>query len=257
MHWQLTESSATGSVGTGHIEVFPTQPDRPACLQIGQNEPKAWEFAAVCPSPQHSQVAEEIYSRQRDLICRYRQTESDSFAFQLDWQLIPPNGPFALGAELWLSVQTGLLDTHPELNVTCHALGGDATVKDCSSSQFGDHSGWRMLAHPDISDEALAGDAEARGPAAMICSGQAGSGVLTGLWLIEPTDQRHAQLCPAASKADSGGTALSVRLFGHFMEKGVIRRGRMRFLLADRALIQADIVEAYRQFAHSPLPLTA
>ncbi|MEZ6078432.1 MAG: hypothetical protein R3C56_22990 [Pirellulaceae bacterium] len=41
------------------------------------------------------------------------------------------------------------------------------------------------------------------------------------------------------------------------MEKGVIRRARMRFLLAAGVVSAEHISHAYRELADSPLPLTA
>ncbi len=239
MPWRLNESTAIGSLGGSRIDVFPANPERAARLQTQLAAGAAWEIAAVRPVPHHSVTPEEIYGREDDLICRYRQTQSDVFAFQLDWQLLPAVAPFAGGVELWLSVQTDLLDSQPELEVTSVAAGSQA---------------WRVLAHSDLSDEPLAGgDPRDLGPAAMICHSETGSGDRTsGLWLIEPSDQCHARLCSPPNSA-----ALSVRLFGHFMEKGVIRRGRMRFLQASGEIRDADIAGAYQQFASSPLPLTA
>ncbi len=237
MPWQLTESSATGRVGTSRMEVFPASPERPVCLDVDPQSGNPWQIAAVKPIPAHASRAEEIYVRGDDLICRYGQSKEDLFAFQLDWQLLSAAGPFAIGAELWLSVQTDLLDTQPELEVI---------------SQAGSQS-WQLLSHDELSDEPLAGDSAVRGPAAMVCRGLGSSGEpKSGLWLIEPSDQCHARVMSPTADA-----SLHVRMFGHFMEKGVIRRGRMRFLLSQHDICDADIQQAYRQFAASPLPLTA
>ena len=108
MHWRLSDKSALGSVGTSQIEVFPYATQQAANMRLPAAQ-KAWRIAQIAAYPQHSNQPEEVYCRQGDLIARYRQTEHDTFAYQLDWQLLEPQGPFAAGAELWLSIQTDLL----------------------------------------------------------------------------------------------------------------------------------------------------
>lgn len=238
MPWQLTESSAIGSLGKSQIRTFPPTPSHSAQLQLDPQHALVWEIASVKPIPAHACVPQEIYSREEDLICRYAQAERDLFAFQLDWQLLPAAGPFAIGAELWLSVQTDLLHSQPELEVTSQALGLQP---------------WRLLSHEQLSDAPISGAQHSRGPAALICGGNENSDELgCGVWLIEPSDQLHVRVT-----SDSGDRALSLRMFGHFMEKGVIRRGRMQFLLAPQSVTDVDIAHAYQQFADGPLPLTA
>ena len=94
-----------------------------------------------------------------------------------------------------------------------------------------------------------------RGPAALVCettSADQANDILTGVWLIAPGDQRHSRL-----QTNDSQSTQCVRLFGHFMEKGVIRRARMRFLLAAETITNQQIAVAYRHLAESPLPLTA
>lgn len=238
MPWQLTQSAAIGTIGTNLLKVFPEFPQRPAQVSIDSQCVAPWEVASVKPIPTHACGPQEIYSRKEDLICRYRQSESDLFAFQLDWQLLPAVGPFAFGAELWLSVQTDLLDAKPELEVTCQATSSQA---------------WQVLSHEKISDEPISNDQHSRGPAAMVSRGIGQGGKpICGVWLIEPSDQVHTRL-----RSDVAELSQTVGMFGHFMEKGVIRRGRMQFLLALKSVSDSDVAHAYQQFANSPLPLTA
>ncbi len=238
MPWQLTESSATGSLGKGQFRAFPPTPTRLAELLLDPQHASIWKIASVKPLPAHACIPQEIYNREEDLICRYTQTEKDLFAFQLDWQLLPAIGPFAIGAELWLSVQTDLLHSQPELEVTSQALGLQP---------------WRLLSHEELCDAPVIGARCSRGPAAMVCTGNDCTGESGyGVWLIEPSDQSHVRVT-----SHSTDTALSVRMFGHFMEKGVIRRGRMQFLLAPGRVNDLEIAHAYQQFANGPLPLTA
>ncbi len=248
MHWRLSEASAMGFAGASQIEVFPSSPTRAARWQVAPNSASAWEIALVTPHPPHASLAEEVYSRQGDLIVRYRQSPADTFAYQLDWQLLPATAPFVAAVELWLSVQTDLLDTEPELEIACRASIGQ---------------GWRVFEHQQICDSNLdsqkdSASAVTCGPAALLCGPIADNAktstveATSGLWLIEPTDQ-----CNTRRSTEDDQTTQRIRLFGHFMEKGVIRRARMRFLLATGVVSAEHISHAYRELADSPLPLTA
>lgn len=246
MRWRLSEASAMGVAGASQIEVFPNSPAQAARWQAAPNAASAWEIASVTPHPPHASLPEEVYSRQGDLIVRYRQSSVDTFAYQLDWQLLPASAPFVAAVELWLSVQTDLLDTSPELEVACRANSGQS---------------WQVFEHHqlDNSDVASKNDsATDRGPAALLCgpkadpANAASAEATSGLWLIEPSDQCNTRRCTKDDQATQ-----RLRLFGHFMEKGVIRRARMRFLLAPGIVSAEHISQAYRELADSPLPLTA
>ncbi len=281
MHWRLSEASAIGVVGASQIEVVPSAPARGAHWQIkttqaeqptvaGEPEagkPVAWQLAAVRPILAHSSQPHEVYSRQSDLIVRYGQGPSEQFSYQLDWRLLQPAAPFAAAVELWLSIQTDLLDTQPELEIACTAPPGLSwstfehrqLIPTTASPAPGVPAPEVSAAAKAMATESSESADSQRGPAALLCSAAAGAdrAAVQGLWLIEPTDQRHARRCSADEQAEQ-----RVRLFGHFMEKGVIRRARMRFLLAaaldSHAMITHEqVIAAYRDFADSPLPLTA
>ncbi len=66
--------------------------------------------------------------------------------------------------------------------------------------------------------------------------------------LIHPSDLIQTELLDVAKG--------KLRLFGNFMEKGVIRRGRIRCLVSSAPIAAAQLQAAYEQFADSPLPLT-
>lgn len=260
MHWRLSEASAIGVVGASQIEVAPNAPAQGAHWRTTNSQAAqpaaAWQIAAVRPMTTHSSQPLEVYSRQNDLIVRYGQGPAEQFSYQLDWRLLETPAPFVAAIELWVSIQTNLLDTQPELEIACSAPSG---------------MGWSAFEHQQLGTEhqaSVAGETATesqstevdRGPAALLCSSlptAAQRATAQGLWLIEPTDQRHARRCSEDDQAEQ-----RVRLFGHFMEKGVIRRARMRFLLAQASgakasITQQQVIAAYRDFANSPLPLTA
>lgn len=142
---------------------------------------------------------------------RYGQSEKDQFAFQLDFRAVPKSqlSSAACGFDIWLSVQTQLLDSHPKLEIHHPGTGQ-----------------WKSQ------------------PAMQTCSGPAGDVAV----LIHPSDLMQTELMePAKAK---------LRLFGNFMEKGVIRRGRVRCLVGETSLSSDQLQNAYSSFAESPLPLT-
>lgn len=260
MHWRLSEASAIGVVGASQIEVVPNAPAQGAHWRTTNSQTAqpaaAWQIAAVRPMPTHNSQPLEVYSRQNDLIVRYGQGPAEQFSYQLDWRLLETPAPFMAAIELWVSIQTDLLDTQPELEIACIAPAG---------------MGWSAFEHQQLGTDLQASVAEetgtesqptegGRGPAALLCSSLPSTtqhAAVQCLWLIEPTDQRHTRRCSEDDQAEQ-----RVRLFGHFMEKGVIRRARMRFLLAQASAAEAAITReqvsaAYRDFANSPLPLTA
>jgi hypothetical protein len=49
---------------------------------------------------------------------------------------------------------------------------------------------------------------------------------------------------------------IQLKVFGRFMEKGVIRRMRFRLLVANSASSQEFWIERWNEFSESPLPLT-
>jgi hypothetical protein len=69
-------------------------------------------------------------------------------------------------------------------------------------------------------------------------------------WLIHPLDRNDCNI-----ELHSNG--FTARVFDRFMEKGVIRRMRMRWLVSERALSTTDWQSAMASFAQTPLPLTA
>ncbi|MEM8736286.1 MAG: hypothetical protein AAGG44_18800 [Planctomycetota bacterium] len=227
--WSPNEKNFRFQQADASIEYLPKQPEHGASLCVSGQTP--WSVFRVKPIPQHSFAAEEIYVRQEDLLSQFDQTEQDNFAFHLNHRLLDsqPDLSTIADLELWLSVQTDDLDSEPVLVVSCESPDG---------------SYWETIKESQLLPNAIESDA----PAAIVCPGSEN----TGVWLIDRGDQRHSQLLSSPSEPEQ-----RVELFSHFMEKGVIRRARMRFHLAAGQLDKQGIAHLYQQFLNSPLPLTA
>jgi hypothetical protein len=137
---------------------------------------------------------------------------------------------------MWVSIQTDYLDSQPKMRISCDTL--DA----CS---------WEVFSHGEVMGDSSLDDAESS-PAMLLAKPAKGNGGSQLVWFVEPTDQRHAEWLETGDSSQC-----TVELFGHFMEKGVIRRARMRAFVIQSELNVDILRELYIDFANSPLPLTA
>lgn len=186
----------------------------------------------IDPQPAHAFRPEEIYVRQQDLIVRYSQSEGDQFSIQLDWRLIHCKPPFSLAVEVWFSIQTQFLNTHPQIGLQ---VSGPGYWNHWS------HTGLCSDWHDDLQSSSNC-------RAAHLSTDDDAS----FLWLVDPRDQTEITWADAPSDR-----RLSAQLFGQFLEKGVIRRARCRFLVASQPVDLQDVQSEYHEFAASALPLTA
>lgn len=228
--WNLQEDYAEAQAQAWRARLQPTNPQRGVQLQTRDDH--VWTIFEVHAIPRHSLATEEVYIRQGDLIARFDQAEQDEFAFQIDYRIIESRHSAAAGIELWLSVQTDNLDSEPILVVHCETPEGEP---------------WETLDHASLMGDKVAGEPNS-GPAAIV--GRTSSH--TGIWLIEPTDQHQAAVLSSPFEPQQ-----RLELFGQFMEKGVIRRARMRFFVLEGNTSAETLQQLYIEFAQSPLPLTA
>ena len=227
--WTLDESLATASSPFGSLRVDPLKPSQPLELLSARTGIK-WSAIALKPQPPHSQQIEEAYVRDQDLIVRYRETPDDQFSFQLNWRLVGSESMAAWGVELWVSIQTSRLDTAPSIELR-------SDLPDAP---------WQVLRHHEL---VVGADEQTLSAAALVAAPHPS---LACVWMIEPGDQSQFQLHSQPTDSTQSG-----KLFGAFLEKGVIRRGRMRFLMIESELQDHQFAELYNDFITSPLPLTA
>lgn len=229
--WQEGQAKVTTQRGTATLEI--SHPG--AGIGFTSSNTAAWSLFQCFPLPQHSMQLEEAYVREQDLIVRFRQSEEDKFSFQLNHRLLPTDNQLLLGLELWVSIQTNELDVEPKMRIQCDAPQGTE---------------WEIWNHGQVVGDDQTEHADS-GPAAIL--GWASESTL--VWLIEHSDQGNCELIAAGENATAEQRA--VELFGHFMEKGVIRRARMRAYLCPDRPSPSQIRDWYLEFAASPLPLTA
>lgn len=165
-------------------------------------------------SPEGFLPVGECYVRQNDLVAAFPEATPFRFGYQLYFCAIPTlsGPPDSMGMDIWLSVQTSTLESHPQV-----ALRFDA-------------SRWQ----------------EARAISDGLHLANEGA---CGL-LIHPLDRNDCQW-----QVLHGNQTLVT--FGRFMEKGVIRRMRLRLIAANPNVPESQWKHWMEQFAESPLPLTA
>lgn len=197
------------------------------------------------PGPSGIEDLSDSYVRGPDLIATYSQTAERNVRPQIYWRALIdeiPQGCFAI--ELILSMQTSLLDGTPTVT----------TVSQLPAQQV-----WRM--RDDSSGDFEAVKLSLNQP--YIIDPQSGPGLLlfrlpgdkiSYAEMVHPTDFVASTL--SEKDAESGVMRLAQRLFPEHLEKGVIRRGRIRGVFLPRAGDLPAAADCYRQFITSAPPLT-
>jgi len=172
-----------------------------------QIQPKEDSVEANTPAPD----LDEAYSRLDDFIVCYPQKYPWPFSYQLDVR-VQPSDENLLVAELWLSVQTSMLECNPQLSLV----------------PTSPNAPWSSHGH-------------------FLYSGDRRSALA-----IHPLDKDDCRI-----HADRSSSLEQLELFGRFMEKGVIRRGRLLFIGSASPIPEKQMIDLYKRFADSSLPLTA
>jgi hypothetical protein len=182
----------------------------------------------------------DAYSRGRDLVAVYEQTDVRSFRATVYWRALDlAAGLHAAAVELIVSVQTDLLDTTPQLRAHSR-IDATAAYAGAMSEAWESFSLSTLLQQPNgaaASPRCVA--LPLRGLDATYCE------------MIHPSDWRGVEVIRT-----EGGIELDWPLVGHFMEKGVVRRLRVRGVLLHGPPDEAQIGDLYREFAASSPPLT-
>ncbi len=192
------------------------------------------------------------YCREGDLIATFAQTADRPFALQLDYRVVACDSK-TMVVEVWASVQTSWLDSHPVIAFDFKSLVGSHRVHRVTAGMEGLHEVGIIDDLPAVDD--LTGHIE--DAAVAIGEQQAKGTPVYFAILLHPLDQADASW----SRATHGNPlkhkhdGLRIALFGDFMEKGVIRRARLRYVASLDPLGEDRILSLYREFEASPLPL--
>jgi hypothetical protein len=171
-------------------------------------------------------IAGEQYVRGDELHVNYPQAADSSYAMRMAFKPIQ-TAKNLIVLEVTISIQTDLLDTHPKIDV-------DAFCRSIASHVPTDESG----------DDEVEGVGSA--PISVAASKEHSVSVLLGSH-DSPFTTNH-----------STDSMLRLRLFGDFLEKGVIRIARP-WIVIDRSgdpTSEDQLEEWWKQLCGSPLPLT-
>jgi hypothetical protein len=238
--WRLQETIATleSSVLSGEVDVlFPWHGFLWNCAAAQAKVAllKVFTRASAGPTPE---TLVDCYQRGIDLVATYAQTPERTVRPQVYWRYLAPQSlrPEATGLELILSTQTSLLDSEPTTSLES-ALPAGEVIGMAATGQL------QSLA----SDQWQTGDDAPR--AVLFRSEQLKD--VSYLECVHSTDFAGVQI----SHAD-GLSIVRWRLFPERLEKGVIRRGRVRGYLLPRASDEALALELIKDFASSQLVLS-
>ena len=195
-------------------------------------------FKVALPNVDSSVRLGDFYSRGEDITIQYPADDYRNFNIQLDLRVIRQTDD-VLVVEFWLSIQTHLLDSRPsvKINFELPAMPTKTIFSDEEMTQ-------------SESDTELTEDKQV--PAGLIAETTIGGPYVSSSLFIHPLDQRD--ICWMHSQ--EGDSDVEIEWFGQFMEKGVIRRGRMQVVLSQKPMTMEYFRALYKDFAGSPLPLT-
>ncbi len=249
--WHLDENKAVLKSPTFAIEIDIHAPQSGAVLN--QANGTAWRGGNLLRI--HSKSSDEVgdpkcesvHRRGPDLVVDYRMSKVPEFTWQVYWRALTDlDSPTVLGGvELILSVQTELLDSDPRMLVESRL--NDSRVFHIES---GGHAPVEAI---EVAASDIQSPVKLNPPGILLTRPYEAS--CSYLELVHPSDFIDVEIVrtsPDASEFTSRFT-----MFEAPLEKGVIRRGRLRALLLPR---QADTDAArscYQQFVAAPIPLTA
>jgi hypothetical protein len=247
MTWRLARTDAHLDCGDMAANVDLTRfGDGLRPTTVRRNPITEWRlFQHSMPTSQHrgEMVLTESYVRDTDLVASYERSPDSPLSCQVYWRALSGEATGLGGVEVWFSAQTSLLDTDPQLTSTSQLPAG-AAYRLVESDSIG-----LVPLNPDDGNETvLTPDAA------------------PGAVLFRPADA-HWSYCEMVHPTDFTSTILKRRddelqlsspLFvQEHLEKGVIRRARLRGLFLPRHDDVRGLVDSYRAFAASELPLTA
>ncbi len=181
----------------------------------------------------------EGYVRQGDAVAIYRPTLERPFTVEVYWRadLIETSAAAVPVVDLLVSIQTDLLDSHPTVDVVTRLPRPARTWTLSPSGQFHAVQTGQCLGHDDAVGWLL----------------EWSHAPLGYLQLSHPDDAGRRQWTPAMT---GGPAEIREQLFADFLEKGVIRRARLRSALVPAPRLTEVAGELLAEFLARPLPLT-
>ena len=185
------------------------------------------------PTPANGETLIESFCRGDDFVAIYAQTPARSVRPHYQWRYVEPAEGVS-GVELTLSMQTSLLDSNPKAMAFTSVPAAECLAYSGET--------WSLL------------DAGHDGPVAGA----------SGIFLFRPEGAAvsyaeivfPADFQGASAKRAEGAVEIRYELFPEFLEKGVIRKGRIQSLFLPRSGDEDLAVAACETLAAAAPPLT-
>lgn len=243
--WQISRSDenkdidqATYSNKSFSVRVDLTHPGeglQDVSFQGSPTHVSSLRISAEPPTPKGGETVIESYVRGDDLIVTYAQTPARTIRPQIYWSAL--NFKDAHGIQATISAQTSLLDSDPTIRSHSRLGQGDLF----QPKQIEDNGDWQQRS----ADDACSADS----PSLFLF--RPNDADWSYAEILFPTDFQGAQVT-----AKDDALQIEFSMFPEFLEKGVIRRGRIQSLFMPRTNDQQVAIAAYRELANSPAPLT-
>jgi hypothetical protein len=275
--WTLEIDVESPDAGLGGLDVTgPRAEQAPFSSRLGA---RLLQIQSPDPDSIGRPVCESVYVRGADLVVSYRMSKTPAICWQVYWRELACDENAIGGIELILSVETDLLDSDPRLWVGSRVPavellqiepGKVPPARAIDIGRGGKKMGLAPSRHRENTEDSVHGEVP------VPISLQPGStensaaqfleppGVLlvrppqvsfSYLELIHPAD--FSALTVSSDGADPPVLVSRFHLFDQHLEKGVIRRGRLRGLVLPRADDIALATACYHSFLQSAVPLTA
>lgn len=185
----------------------------------------------------------DVYVRGCDLVVSYKAVDDWPFAPQICWRVetIARGGGSLASLFVLISIQTDLLDTHPQIEIASELPADELLQLHFDET---DHAQAEQVVASDltVSPRANAGCLLRRLP----------GGQTSYAEVMLESDYRELQI----GQRIRGNSRSAWKLFAEFLEKGVIRRARMAIPFMTRDNDVQLAAEFCRAMKRRPLPLT-
>jgi hypothetical protein len=238
--WTVSESTAELQNEDLHLRVDAARP----YLGIGNVVASGWgvpglRALAISQEPSiapGTELLSEIYTRGDDFIVHYAESPTRDTQARIRWRDISRELGFP-GIQVGIEMQTRWLESHPGVEVRSSLSGSEGFL-------FRTREDWRpVTCGPQAENLTAASGVFLFRPAGI---------PLSYLEMVYPSDFQRAWSAFPGSEA-----GVVYRLFPEFLEKGVIRVGRIAGVWIPRRNDQAVADETYARFRVAPASLSA
>jgi hypothetical protein len=256
--WKLEKELASCYAGNFQLKVSLSEPFRGASLrweESGRAPFEAnlfqlqWPWKTETEAEPGSEPISEAYVRHQDLVITYQQRAPRTVRPQVYWRSLSSgrtSPPQELGLEFLLSLQTDRLASEPKCQLVTEFLGEHCVLHAPPTGLESTGTVWQPV--PPVERVELT-SAACRPCLLFRPTGSDWS----YLEMLYPGDFTHVAV---ERRGIVGSTGSRWTLFDEDLEKGVIRRARLRGMLLHRENDHVVAEQLWNEFLQSELPLT-